>query len=275
MLNKKLFVPFFVLASCAVAFAQQAPTQQVTLESGLQVTIGTCTRSSQSITCPVEVANNTRKSVMWDSSTYGDSVRVIDVDGTAYIAPVSFGSAASKMTPAGQRNKGSFVISNITSSAAVFPLVQYGSLEFRGVKVGGGKPNTTVTSEQPVGKLISMTSSDKILTVKLIGCEKWADGFKCDMFFYGNQKGEDIIGFQDRPIASTDDGRALKATNFMVMDVDNLNGSHEIKWLPQTDVTARVYFETKTLPKKVMALQFFAGIHYSYSPFVFKNIVVK
>jgi hypothetical protein len=276
MLNKKLFVPFFVLASCAVAFAQQAPTQQVTLESGLQISIGTCTRSSQSVTCPVEVANNTRKSVMWNSSTYGDSVRVIDADGTAYIAPVSFGSAASKMTPAGQRNKGSFVISNISSSAAVLPVVQYGSLEFRGVKVGGDKQESMATSEKPETRELTVISADREMTAKLIGCEKWKSGFKCDVFLYNNSDKEFYLGLSTSPaIASTDDGRSIAAANKMVLDVDNLNASYSTRWPVKTNLLARMYFETKSPPRKITALQFFALASGSDAIFVFKNIIVK
>jgi hypothetical protein len=280
MFNKKLFAPFFALASCATfAVAQQAPSQQVTLESGLQVTIGTCTRSSQSISCPLEVANNGRKSVMWNSSAYGDSVRVIDADGTAYNAPVSFGNTAAKMTAPGQTNKGSFTIAKITSSAAVLPVVQYGSLEFRGVKVGGAAPSSTVIYEKPKTKEISIISSDKKITAKLIGCDKWNAGFKCDVFLSNNGEKQSDIGLANPMfnsfIASTDDGKSLSAANIMVLDVDNLNGRRSVNWPPQTDVTARMYFETKTVPLKVLALQFFAFVGYDVSPFVFKNIIIK
>jgi hypothetical protein len=278
MLNKKLFVPFFALASCTLAFAQQAPTQQVTLESGLQISIGTCTRSSQSITCPVEIANNTQKGVMWNSSAYGDSVRVIDADGTAYIAPVSFGSAASKMTPAGQRNKGSFVISNINSSAAVLPLVQYGSLEFRGVKIGGAVPSSMATSEKSQNKEIAIISDDKSLTAKLIGCAKWKEGFKCDVFLYNNGEKQDRLGFynSEPAVALTNDGQSFSSYSKMVLDIDNLNASYSTTWLPKTDLYARMYFKTNSIPRKIAALQFSAAVGYaSNNTIIFKDIVVK
>ena len=277
-----------VSATLGPASAQQAPSQQVTLENGLQVTAGNCTRSEQGLLCPIEFANNSAKSVTWSSAAYGNRIRVIDPEGNAYIATLNFENTATTTVAAGQVNKARFSVSNVPSSARVLPLVEYGNLEFRGVKIGGVmlQPSRPATREvKTPTPATAMLSEDGKMSATLVGCSKWTEGFKCDFIFRNKTKVISDMGFSN-PYSSSEKSKVILLNGQSVDFFDSVVGDTNVttngssskyitSWPPEVSQAARLYFKTKDVPSRLSAIQLGTTLKYSTYSYIFSDITLK